>query len=151
MFIDMSIIQHRDTNVKRFGKIGMMEFKDWLVGKFLEWEKQQEKRQPYVAFARFLGVKQSALSQWMNGNNTPTLDYVGVISDKLGPEIYDVLGLQRPTDLLDGFPPRIREALLSARETIISRGLSGDSPEAVAVITEAMRAAGYRLILTNDE
>jgi hypothetical protein len=41
-------------------KLEYMEFKDWLVDKFLELEKTQPKRQPYVAFARYLGVKQSA-------------------------------------------------------------------------------------------
>lgn len=119
--------------------------------KFVEWEQTQPRRQSYSAFARWLGVKVPTMAQWRVGNNLPSYDMATLLADKLGAEVYDVLGFARPTDLLDGFPPRIREALLSAREIIISRGLSGDSPEAVAVITEAMRAAGYRLILTNDE
>lgn len=87
-----------------------MEFKDWLNEKFLQWERSQPRRQSYSAFARFLGVSQPSVSQWLFGSNTPSLENVGKIADKLGPEIYDVLGLIRPNDELDF----VRDVFVSA-------------------------------------
>ena len=47
-------------------------------------------------FADYLGVSRMSLSRWMNGNNLPEKYYVDQIADKLGPEIYDLMGMPRP-------------------------------------------------------
>lgn len=124
-----------------------MEFKDWILQKFLEWERTKPRRQSQAAFARYLGINPSSMSQYLSGDFEPRDGNLQKIADKLGAEVYTVLGFDEP----DPFPERLRLALESARDTIISRGLVGDSPEAEKVIIDAMSAAGYRLIVTKDD
>ena len=125
-----------------------MEFKEWLNRKFLEWEKDQGRRMSYSAFSRYLGMKQTTFSQWINGNVVPGLENANIIAEKLGNEVYEVLGYAVPgdPDPWEGFPPTVRSALESARDKIIDLGVTGDSPEALAVVIEAMRAAGFKQI-----
>lgn len=96
-----------------------VEFKDWLRGKFLEWEKGTGKRQSYSAFARYLGVKQSTVSQWLSGNYPPSRENVKLLAQKLGYDVYIALGLVRPDRQLrelqayyDAVPEDKREGLL---------------------------------------
>ncbi len=79
----------------------MGKFSEWLMDRFVEWEKSQARRQSYSAFARYLGVKQASLSQWIIGNYVPTGENVKRLAEKLGVEIYDVLGLPRPDMTLE--------------------------------------------------
>src|SRR5512133_845062 len=99
----------------------MATAKDWLNQKFLEWEKAQGRKQSYYAFARYLEVSQSGLGQWMTGSSTPSGEDLPNIANKLGPEIYDVLGLPRPnaevqrlTVSFANLPPDIRQRLGNA-------------------------------------
>lgn len=46
-------------------------------------------------FADHLGIKQSTISMWYSGQN-PSPENVKRLSEVLGPEVYDVLGLDRP-------------------------------------------------------
>lgn len=63
------------------------------MNRFLEWEKGTGQRQSYSAFARYLGVKQSTLSQWLTGNYPPNIEHVRILAEKLGSDIYSVMGL----------------------------------------------------------
>src|SRR5512142_2270255 len=99
----------------------MATVKDWLNQKFVEWEKAQGHKQSYYAFSRYLEVSQSGLGQWMIGNGAPSGDDLLNIANKLGPEIYDILGLPRPnaevqrlTVSCASMPPDIRQRLTSA-------------------------------------
>ena len=74
----------------------MDEFPEWLTHKFEEWEKTTGHRQPYIAFARYLGTSQPTLNRWMAGDVRPTGDNVRLLADKLGPGVYDVLGITPP-------------------------------------------------------
>ncbi len=80
-----------------------MTFKEWLYQKFLEWEKSTGERQTGVSFARHLGVTQPALSSWLNGKYIPKGRSLAILAKKLGYDVYDVVGLPRPTidDLSD--------------------------------------------------
>jgi len=69
---------------------------EWLERQFLKWQNERGERQTLDTFAQYIGVTRSALNKWMNGNRTPDADYADQIADKLGPEIYDLLGLPRP-------------------------------------------------------
>lgn len=108
-----------------------MDFADWLKAKFIEWEQSQDRRQSYSAFARYLGVRQSSLSQWMNGGYPPGLENVTKIADKLGPEVYDVLGLVRPDDDL---------VIVRA---VFSQADDGEKDELNRIIMEWARDHGY--------
>lgn len=72
------------------------ELADWLNKRYLEWQVKTGVRQPMRAFADYLGIKPTSLSNWLNSSIPPSKDNVDKIAEKLGPEIYDILGLARP-------------------------------------------------------
>lgn len=116
------------NNIGDLIKYDMPEFKDWLMGKFIEWEKTQPRRQSYSAFARYLNVKQSSLSQWMAGSYDPEDENIEKIAEKLGEETYDALGLPRPdrqleklVNIYDGVPEENHEVLISLVEEIAKK------------------------------
>ncbi len=47
-------------------------------------------------FAVWLDIPRSLLSRYLNGQRQPSRENVGKIAARLGPEVYDLLGLQRP-------------------------------------------------------
>ncbi len=71
-------------------------FSTWLNQQFLEWERQQGRRKSVTAFAHYLNVPQASLSEWMDGKYIPSADSLRKIAAKLGYEVYDALGIQRP-------------------------------------------------------
>ena len=73
-----------------------MNFPKLLEKKFLEWQQQQGGRRTVAEFAKWIGVKQSSVSMWWNGANEPNAASVRLLAEKLGLEVYDVLGLPRP-------------------------------------------------------
>lgn len=68
----------------------------WLHNKFLKWQLESGRKKTVIEFAQYLGIPRGTLNQWMNGERTPTGLYVHKIVERLGPELYDVLGLARP-------------------------------------------------------
>ena len=77
-----------------------MDVNEWLERKFLEWQ-IDEGRKSLTSFAQYLGIPQAVISHYMSGRYKPSGDNVNKIAAKLGPEIYDLLGLQRPDPLLE--------------------------------------------------
>lgn len=84
-------------------------FKDFLFDYFIEWEKQQpKKRSSYSAFSRWLSdnsyktvIKQQLVSDWINGRYKPEDEkYLLVLAEKIGNEIYEVLGVEPPNPYL---------------------------------------------------
>jgi predicted transcriptional regulator len=73
-----------------------MEFHDWLERKFIEW--RGDTRKNVTQFASYLGVSQPTVSAWINNTRgqptTPKI--INSLASKLGPEIYDILGMTRP-------------------------------------------------------
>lgn len=133
----------------------MATAKDWLNQKFLEWEKTQGRKQSYYAFARYLEVSQSGLGQWMNGSGTPSGEDLLNIANKLGPEIYDTIGLPRPnaevqrlTVSFANLPPDIRQRLTNAiaesDNTLRVERLRPDSADARKMVIEILAKWGFR-------
>lgn len=78
-----------------------MKFTQFLELKFLEWQQAEGGRKTVKQFAAFIGVSQSTISTWWNGDRSPEGENIQKIANKLGIEVYDVLGLPRPDpDLL---------------------------------------------------
>ena len=124
----------------------MTNLKDWLNQKFTEWEKSQGHKQSYYAFARYLDVSQSGLAQWMMGSAAPEGDDLTALAGKLGPEIYDVMGLPRPSTEMQRFmlafsslPPDMRQnmmrAIIEAGQALRQDHLQADSAEAYRIAT----------------
>ncbi len=133
----------------------MATVKDWLNQKFVDWERSQGRKQSYFAFARYLEVSQSGLGQWMTGSGTPSGDDLLNIANKLGGEIYDVLGLPRPnaevqrlTVSFANLPPDIRQRLANAiaesDNTLRVERLRPDSADARRIVIEILAKWGFR-------
>lgn len=72
------------------------EFSAWLEAKYLEWQQERGKRATLSQFADYLGISAPLLSHYMNGIRKPTRENVQKFARRLGPEIYDIFGLQDP-------------------------------------------------------
>ena len=105
------------------------------MGKFIEWEQAQPRRQSFSAFARYLGIRQTTFSQWITGNGIPSYEKAMILAQKLSDEVYDVTGYARPGDSV---PPEVRAVLEGALIVIRERGLATNSPEAMEVIIAAL-------------
>lgn len=73
-----------------------MVFSQWLTLKFLEYQTAQKRRVTVGEFAKYIGVNQVTLGRWMSGIRTPDREYVTLLTDKFGDEVYDALELPRP-------------------------------------------------------
>jgi transcriptional regulator with XRE-family HTH domain len=127
-----------------------MIFKDWLFQKFVEWQVVNKQRMTYGEFAEHLGVSRISLNDWIKGKYLPGSQNLSVIAEKLGNEIYSVLGIKIPGDA-NNFPAPFQEAIVEARRKVIELGLSGDSPETMGIITEALSRHGYELKMKTDK
>jgi transcriptional regulator with XRE-family HTH domain len=73
-----------------------MEFKQYLEKKYLEWQNREGGRKTITEFADFLGISQPTISNYMTGARKPDTEKAMKIANKLGIEVYDVLGIPRP-------------------------------------------------------
>ena len=70
---------------------------EWLQRKYINWLSMKGEIKSQREFADFLDIDKVALSRYFNGiRRNPDPDTVIKFADKLGPEIYDILGLARP-------------------------------------------------------
>lgn len=68
---------------------------EFLEAKFLAWEKETGSRQTLTAWAEHLGISKGLLSNYRKAQRLPKVKTVELLARKLGPEIYDILGMQR--------------------------------------------------------
>ncbi len=134
----------------------MPSCKDWLAQKFRDWEAAQGRKQSYYAFARYLGVSQTDLAQWMDGTSVPAGSDLHALAARLGVEIYDTLGLPRPninlerlTTALPHLPAGLRERLTNAAwessQYLQSHNLPSESVEAKKAVFEIFSRYGIKL------
>jgi len=110
----------------------MGKVSDLLNRKFLEWQSSSGKRQSIRSFAKYLNVKETSLSGWINADILPEGDNLIKLSNKFGYEIYDIMGLDRPDK-------RLRE--LQAEYDAIPEDHKDDMLE---VIRRWMREQGWK-------
>jgi transcriptional regulator with XRE-family HTH domain len=134
----------------------MAACKDWLAQKFGEWETAQGRKQSYYAFARYLGVSQADLAQWMDGVNVPAGDDLHALAAHLGMEIYDTLALPRPNlhierlsaalpNLPAGLRDRLTSAVWEASQYLLAHNLPAESVEAKKAVFEIFSRFGIKL------
>lgn len=82
-----------------------MKLSDFLQDQFLKWMAKQGRVKSQNEFAKWLGVSSGSLSQWMNDSRLPTGDNVHTLAEKLGPQVYDLVGEPRsmPRDKMLSF------------------------------------------------
>lgn len=69
----------------------------WLEKQYIDWMAKEKQVKSQREFAELLGIDPVKLNQYLNGRRKmPDLETVNLIAEKLGPEIYDILGLARP-------------------------------------------------------
>jgi len=73
----------------------MTPFQMFLVDAYLDY--QNKKRRPVSdnEFARHLRVNAGSFNAWINGSRTPDIGNAIKLGEKLGPEVYDLLGYPR--------------------------------------------------------
>ena len=73
---------------------------EWLESKYVDWMAKSGRRRSIQEFAEWLGVSRPHISRYLGGSRLPSRKNADKIAAKLGPEIYDLLGFQRPDPLL---------------------------------------------------
>lgn len=77
------------------------EFARWLEAQFIKWMSNRGEVTTQREFAEYLGFDQVQLSHYINERRKmPSKKALINMADKLGPEVYDVLGLARPDEQL---------------------------------------------------
>lgn len=121
---------------------------NWLELKFAQWQPAQERSQrSLTAFAAYLGIKQQLLDTLINGKRTSISNQTAnSIAARLGPEIYDLVGLQRPDpDLarIESLWPRVAEERRAYIVRLVEKAArDGQTPEATARVVAQPRKAG---------
>jgi len=112
----------------------MTTMEDYLQNAYIDYVRKKGRLTSASDFAKYLGVSNTSLSQWMNGRRLPVGDNIHKLAAKLGPEIYDVLDTPRlmPDDPLfhkyadyyfKAKNKKEREALLDAVQQFIEKDL----------------------------
>ncbi len=134
----------------------MATSKEWLAQKFRDWEAAKGRKQSYYAFARYLGVSQTDLAQWMDGTGSPEGSDLHALAARLGVDIYDTLALPRPnlnlerlSAALPHLPAGLRERLTSAAweasQYLQAHDLPAESVEAKKAVFEIFSRFGIKL------
>jgi transcriptional regulator with XRE-family HTH domain len=107
-------------------------FASLLLRQMQQWEIGQGKRATLQSFANHLQVSQPLLSIWLKGDTRPSSEKIELLANKLGNEVYEVLGLPKPDpDLtrLNQIWPHIPEAMRRSIVTQAEQYLSGTKNE----------------------
>jgi len=117
----------------------MSDFSGWLNRKFLDWQNGIGERQTLKAFARYLDVKTTTLSSWLNDDIPPTGDNLYKIADKLGFEIYEILDVPPPT-------PRFVHEMKAAYNNLPSEAQPKFQDDLEKFLTEWLTDHGFKRI-----
>ena len=91
------------------------EFTNWLEKQYLDWQIEQGGRKSITDFSAHLGFALTTVDQWMNGRRKKiSPDNAFRLAQRLGLEVYDVLGLPCPDPLL--FRLRVKWDILNERD-----------------------------------
>lgn len=105
----------------------------WLNKKFVEWQSEQGRPMNQKDFARWLGIKPTTYSGWINDDIPPSGENVHKIAYKLGFEIYDLTGVAQPAPITqmviatqeayNALPPEGQQELIAQLNQIIQNTL----------------------------
>lgn len=72
------------------------EFAQWVERAYVRWMDETGKHRSQREFAEFLGLRAANLNHYLSGRRLPTGESIHKLAKKLGPEVYDLLGVERP-------------------------------------------------------
>ncbi len=140
-----------------------MEFWEWMTEKYIEWRGKAIGNERSISeFAVYVGVPQPTMSTWMKkeGREPRSQKSIQKLVDIYGLEVYDVLGIARPTNQevfgLNSLPPGMRSRLESAtteiHKVMEERGVhDAGSPEAEQIAIEIMARHGFEFIGSSED
>lgn len=74
-----------------------LNLSEWLQKKYIQWMAKHGEIRSQREFAEYLGIDKVSMSRYMNAKiRNPDMETIQKFAEKLGPEVYDVLGLARP-------------------------------------------------------
>ena len=125
-----------------------MEFKEWLLNQYLDWQSREGEHKTISEFASYLGVKQPYVSAWLNGDHKPGKKYIPKLAEKLGDEAYVMLGIPVP-DPFRNVPEELSNPLKSAfRELdriLTEKQINVESEEAKEIAREVFTRHGFTI------
>lgn len=129
-----------------------MDFYSWITQKYLEWQQELGARKSVSAFAEYVGVAQTTASGWMQpkGAVPRKLEHINKLVKVFGNEVYEVLGLERPSSLVSEAPDPVRakfdQAIAEANQYFLESAQSGkelSDEEATAALSIFMARHGF--------
>jgi hypothetical protein len=147
MLIDIAIIKIK------------MTFSEWITDKYVKWRGNATGHDRTISdFAEWIGVSQPLMSSWMkqNGKIPRSQPTINKLVNRLGFEVYDILGLPRSVenDSISQLPPALYSRLSKAAEEIANelarRGLNTDSPEAEQIVITIFEKHGFKYTTTEE-
>ena len=70
-------------------------FTEYLENYYLNWQLKYG-RASIREFSRWLKVNHTLIIQWMNGRGKPGMQSLYIMAEKMGPEVFDYAGANRP-------------------------------------------------------
>lgn len=129
----------------------LMDFSDWITRKYIEWRGDAIGNERSITkFAKEIGVNRIVLTEWMQkGGKIPrSSKTIAALVNHFGEEVYDVLGLPKPTVIQSYTPRTFRLRQQDAQREVFRRirlaGLNDDDPEAEQIAIEVYREFGFR-------
>ena len=92
---------------------------EWLFGKYLDWLRKEGGSRSQAEFARRLGIERALLNHYINGRRKPTGINITRLA-VLGPEIYDLMELERPDQNFERLSRIFDMATQEQKEEIIA-------------------------------
>lgn len=68
----------------------------WLEREYLRWQLEEGRRGTIGDFAEWLGVSRNTYNNWATRGRPPSRKHVELLAEKLGEDIFDIVGLPRP-------------------------------------------------------
>lgn len=115
------------------------EISEWINKKYLDWQYATGERQTLKAFAKYLDVKTTTLSSWLNDDIPPTGDNLLKLADRLGYEVFDVLGVEPPY-------PRVIHQAKAAYDALPSEQQPKFRQDLDQFIAEWLTAHGFKRV-----
>lgn len=121
-------------------------FKEWFWDCYYSW--RGNRQGSMAAFARYLGISQQSVSDWLNGKTTPSSsEHITKIA-VVFPDIYAVLDIPDPRTVL---PPRVPHGLVArfnaadaeVERRLRERHLDGTEPEAQKIMRDTYVEFGF--------
>ena len=95
------------------------ELAKWLEKQYINWMSEMGEVQSQADFARWLGINVVTLNRYMNDKRKNVdREIVDQIAIKLGPEIYNILGMVRPEPIFKELQLKWDELTDEEREKI---------------------------------